>query len=115
MKKAKIKLDVDNDCAGILRKCIKLKCTPSGRYCIPLTDETAADSKMQVLMTVGLDGKEKRKCVLKLHKQFAHPTRKRLSQLLMDAGVEDTEYFRLVEEVTDDCNICRKYKRTPAR
>ena len=96
-------------------KCIKLKCTPSGHFCIPLTDDTTDNDVKQVMLTVGLDDKETRKWVLKLHKQFAHLTVKCLSQLLKDAGIQDTDYFRLVEEVTDSCNICKKYKRTPSR
>ena len=53
--------------------------------------------------------------MLKLHKQFAHPTTKRLVQLLKDAGVNDKEYFDLVENITQECSICMKYKRTPSR
>lgn len=118
MKKAKVKLNVENDCAVILGKNIKLRCTLSGHYCIPLTTEDNYSNVVkQVMFTVGSksDESEKQICVSKLHKQFGHPTVKRLSQLLKDAGIQDTDYFRFVEEITDNCNICRKYKRTPSR
>ena len=115
MKKAKVKLDLGNDSAIILGKYIKLRCTPSGHYCIPLTDESFVGNIKEVLFTEGLDNLEKKKMVLKLHQQFGHPSVKRLRNLLADAGVKDKICFDIVENITDGCNICRKYKRTPSR
>ena len=115
MKKAKVKLDLENDTAQILGKDIKLKCTPSGHYCVPLTDENFSYCVWQVLTNDKSERQEKRKQVLKLHQQFGHPSVKRLRQLLKDAGVKDAEYFMLIDEVNDGCNTCKKYRRTPSR
>ena len=67
------------------------------------------------MLTLGNDEKEKRKKIEKLHQQFGHPTSKRLIQLLKDAGVEDEICNVYAEEVSDACEICMKYKKTPSR
>ena len=51
----------------------------------------------------------------KLHKQFAHPTAKRLKSLLEDAGGYTEEHFKCVDKVTECCEICKRYKKAPAR
>ena len=36
MKKAKMKLDLENDSASIFGKEVQLQCTSSGHYCVPI-------------------------------------------------------------------------------
>ena len=52
---------------------------------------------------------------MKLHKQFCHPRTFRLRKLLQDGGVNDEEFFTLIEEVEKTCDICCKYKRPPSK
>lgn len=52
-------------------------------------------SVKQVLITVGLDDKVKRKRVYNAP-AICSPRKKMLSQLLTDAGIKDAEYIRLV-------------------
>lgn len=43
--------------------------------------------------------------ITKLHKQFGHPSCKRLIQLLKTTGETDQKYFKGIEEITTDCDI----------
>ena len=61
------------------------------------------------MITLGQDGKEKRKNVKKIHHQFGHPSSKRLKMLFKDAELVDKESNSLVEEITDGCNTCIKF------
>ena len=119
MKKGRMKIDLENDTAWVKERQIKLDCTSSGHYRLPLQDLKKMKKKMKeiedVMITLGQDGSEKRKNVKKLHHQFGHPSTKRLRLLFKDAEIEDVESHSLVEEITDGCETCLKFKRTPSR
>ena len=116
MKRAKMKLDMVNDTAIFFgRKVEKLMCTPSGHYFITLSFTKSLKSFSDILLTFDDTEEEKKKALLKLHRQFSHPSARRLKLLLQDANFEDKESFKLIEEITEDCDICKKYKRTPSR
>ena len=51
----------------------------------------------------------------KLHRQFAHPSSSRLLSLLKDAGLFDEDIKAIVEEISKGYNVCKRYKKTPAR
>ena len=112
MKKARMKLDLENDTASILGKNIKLNCTSSGHYCIPLVDEKKIED---IMFTPGCDNKEMKNPKRKLHHQFGHPTCKRLSQLFDDAEIMDERCFLFADEISNNCDVCIKYKNTPPR
>ena len=44
MKKAKVKINMENDTAVIFGKTLKLSCTSSGHYRVPLLDENQSTS-----------------------------------------------------------------------
>lgn len=115
MKLAKVKLDIGNDKVSIFGKDIPVYNTVSGHYCIPLmkSEENTVFVKQTLLTTA--DYMNKKNAILKLHRQFAHPSSHRLKLLLKDAGYTEENYMSLVDEITDECNICMKYKRTPPR
>ena len=112
MKKAGVKLDLENDTAIILGKSIKLNCTSSGHYCIPLYDEKKIEEAM---FTLEGNEKEMKRKVRKLHHQFGHPTCKRLTQLFSDAEINDERCFLFADEISNNCDVCIKYKKTPPR
>ena len=91
MKEAKMKLDLENDSAMIFGKYIKLQCTSSGHYCIPLGDrEVPVQEPHEALINLNKESREQKvKVIDKLHKQFAHPSSSRLLSLLKDAGLFD--------------------------
>ena len=88
MKKAKVKIDLENDCASVNGKHVELQCTSSGHYCIPISDFKEGNKQLhQVLMMEGcgnVDQDHIENHVEKLHKQFGHPSSKRRSQLIKD-------------------------------
>jgi hypothetical protein len=112
MKKAGVKLDLENDTAIIFGVDMILNETTSGHYCVPI------DRDMSVC-AVELDGKlepqERYKTLLKLHRQFAHPPTGRFKALLQDAGIWKEEFQTTVEGIYEKCEVCKLYKRTPSR
>ena len=109
-----MKLNLENDSAVIFGRHVKLTCTASGHYRIPLLDDCKSTHKTgEIMLTITGDEKEKKKKIHKLHHQFGHPSCKRLTQLLTDAGITDDMCFRYAEEVSDNCEICIRYKKLP--
>ena len=116
MKKAKIEIKFEDDTAVIFGRRLKLTCTSSGHYCIPLTDENESrQNTEEIMFTLNGDGKEIGRKVRKLHHQFGHPTCKRLTQLFIDAGITDERCFEYASEISNSCEVCIKYKKTPSR
>lgn len=69
-------------------------------------------------MTSPLTGntdKDSKNIALKLHKQFSHPPPHKLKQLVRDSGVEERDILDKIDEVSSECIICKRYKRTPPR
>ncbi|KAG1681910.1 Retrovirus-related Pol polyprotein from transposon RE2 [Nymphon striatum] len=115
MKKAKMKLDLENDSASIFGKDVDLQCTSSGHYCIPI-DQVKVDVNITASALISTQmTKDKTEVIEKLHKQFAHPSAKRLKTLLKDAGGYTEEHLNCVDHVTEGCDVCKRYKKTPAR
>ena len=115
MKRAKMTLDMVNDTATIFDRKVHLDSTPSGHYFIPLSFTKSSKYLENILLAMGDTTEEKNKDLLKLHRQYAHPSVRRLKLLLKDANFEDKESFKLIEEITDNCDLCKKYRRTPSR
>ena len=46
--------------------------------------------------------------VLKLHKQFAHPAPEKLKKLIRNSGSDDPDVYRLVDEISKNCDVCKK-------
>ena len=116
MKKAKMKLDMENDRASVFGKDVDLHSTSSGHYCLTLEQPPiSVEDTRDVLISAKEESTDKKIIIEKLHKQFAHPTGRRLKALLRDAGVQDNSYEKYVDEISDSCQICKKYKKTPPR
>ena len=47
----------------------------------------------------------------KLHQQFCHPSAKRLIRLVETSGEKDQELNKSIEEVTNNCDYCKRYKK----
>ena len=58
---------------------------------------------------------DKKKVLEKLHKQFAHPSKSKLKALMTDAKVWDEDFKMLAENLYDACEVCHRFKKTPAR
>ena len=116
MKRAKVKLDLENDTAEILGVDVALNHTASGHYCVSINraGEVPVESVCAVKLDE-LDEREKYRAVLKLHRQFAHPSASKLKALLMDAGAWKEGLQDVLDSVYDRCELCKVYKKTPPR
>ena len=115
MKQAKIKLDLEKDTAEIFGKIVYLNSTNSGHYCLPIGNmEVPAESVCAVRLEE-LNKDELHKVLVKLHRQFAHPSEEKLITLLDNAGVWDAQYSMILKKIYDACKICKQYAKTPAR
>ena len=117
MKRMHVTIDMKDDCAMIFGKNVKLDCIPSGHYCISVTkpqnEERNVENVLHVLSKS--NPTDMRKVVLHLHRQFGHPTSRRLKLYFSKAGVEDKEYMKLIDDVSQSCETCPKWKKTPSR
>ena len=46
--------------------------------------------------------------------QFANPNQRNLKDLMIDAGIWDEEYKHLIVKLYDNCEICKRFHKTPA-
>ena len=113
MKKAGMKLNLVNDTAVVFGNEIKLTNTASGHYSVPIY-RTPTRERVHAVM-YSCDKKDHRMLATKLHKQFAHPTSDKLKKLLRDAGKCDKDLLRAVEDISQSCETCLKYKRPHSR
>lgn len=99
MKKAGVKMDLENDTATILGKEIALNLTTAGHYCVPIDKcETVAVSDVCKEETQASEKLSQEK-LLKLHRQFAHPPIKKLVALLKDAKNWKEEYYGTLSDI----------------
>ena len=116
MKKASVKMDLENDTATIMGKELALNLTTSGHYCIPI-DKTV-EVPVENVCAVNLENlttQERYKTLLKLHGQFAHPPKKRLASLMKDAGIWKDDYEKDLDQIENRCELCKVYAKTPSR
>ena len=52
---------------------------------------------------------------MKLHRQFAHASKERLTKLLKDGGCGDKDFLKEVENISDECQFCLKYRKPKPR
>ena len=119
MKQLKMKIDFKNDRVNVNGSVVKLFCTNTGHYCLPLSNFCLdAKSANVVLYTDGLFGitkKEKMLKAIKLHRQFSHASKERLLKLIKDSGCKDKEFVSCVKQCCDDCKICQRFRKAPLR
>jgi transposase InsO family protein len=58
---------------------------------------------------------EKRRILVKLHRQFGHATADRVGRLLKSAGEQSQDTFDLLQDVVDNCDVCAKYRSATPR
>ena len=116
MKKAAVKMDLENDTATIMGKEVALNLTTSGHYCIPIDkSEEVPVEKVCAVHLDSLNNQDRIKTLVKLHRQFAHPPKNRLMALLKDADVWKEEYEEIIEQINEKCDLCKVYAKTPSR
>ena len=128
LKKAGAVIDFLNDKMMFNGEEVDLFETKSGHYCVPIcnkrklvSDYITDDKKPQLVLSVseetlfGQDDNEIKKKAMKLHRQFSHAPGYKLKSLLKKAGFEKEKFLKAVEEVSDNCEICIRYKKPKPR
>ena len=120
MKRARTHLDFETDTVTMLGRRLKLQCTSSGHYFVPIArpslDKNGRDHIVLFVKDVEFKStKEKAKIVEKLHKQFSHPSSKKLHDLAKDAGIKDPEFIEMLQNVPKSCEFCLRYKKAEPR
>ena len=115
MKKAAVKMDLENDTATIMGKEVAINLTTSGHYCIPIdkSEEVPVENVCAVNLEI-LSKQDRIKTLLKLHRQFAHQPKNRLIALLKDADVWKEDYEEIIEQINEECELCKIYAKTPS-
>ena len=87
---------------------VNLQTTSNGHYLLPLL-KVGITPNVYLLESTEGNKKEKFKLMKKLHYQFGHPRSHRLKSLLKNAGITDEEYDQCIDEISEGCEICKKY------
>ena len=80
MKTACFKLNLENDTAEIWGNNIVLDCPTSGHYCIPLNSNKLEECAF-------VKNKSIKDELIKIRKQFAHPSKAKFKSLLVGANI----------------------------
>ena len=119
MKKAGTSINFNNDTAVMLGKKVLLNCTSSGHYYIPISRPPPDRGKLRHIFFLNkIDKKtkaEKLKIATKLHRQFSHPSAKKLCDLVKSTGLRDTEFFEILNDLPLSCETCIRYKKNMPR
>lgn len=119
MKRARTCLNFENDTVTMLGRKVPMQCTSSGHYHIPISRPLPDRGKFkQILFIKEIASKnrlEKIKIATKLHRQFSHPSSKKLCDLVRNSGMRDSEFIKILQELPNSCEICMRYKRAKPR
>ena len=96
MKQMGMQLDFAKDIALIKGEKLQLICTSTGHYCLPLNLTCIDDNSVNFILHLeclnNLPEKEMMSKALKLHRQFSHASKEKLTKLLPDGWCESTEF-----------------------
>ena len=62
-----------------------------------------------------IDNRDDKKIALKLHRQFAHPTSKKLKLIIQKAGINNKNLEKEIDIVSEKCLTCLKFQKRPPR
>ena len=120
MKEVGMNLNFEKDTVTVFGDDIRLRCTSSGHYSLPLTAKCQALDENKpvsdILSSVNLD--DKQAIALKLHRQFAHPPVRRILKLIEMSGdpwQNDDKLKEALRTVSESCETCRNFAKPPPR
>ena len=116
VKRAGTCLNFEDDSVTMLKKKIPLSCTSSGDYYIAITKPLPDKRKFKYIPFIkessSKNTTEKIKIATKLHRQFSHPSSKKLCDLVKNAGGTDPEFIKILQTFPNSCKLCIRYKKT---
>ena len=87
-----------------------------GHYCVPIDKlENIPVEKAYTVRLHKLDSDQQYKAVLKLHRQFAHQSKKKLNTLLRNAGIWRDELKESLKKIYQKCQLCKFYAQALPR
>ena len=109
MKRAGTCLNFEDDSVTMLKKKTPLSCTSSGHYYIPITKSLPDKRNFKhILFIKEISSKntaEKIKIATKLHRQFSHPSCKKLCNSVKNAGMTDPEFIKILQTLPSSCEV----------
>ena len=79
------------------------------------SDYDISDVNEILVLEKELTPTQQRNQIVKIHKQFGHATAQNLKKLITNAGINDSQLLKLVDNVVENCDRCDRYKKPPAR
>ena len=113
LKSLGAKIDYSTDEAIILGKSVVLSKTSVGHHCVSLLPEDLEVVNAVQISNLTLD--EKTKVIRKLHRQYGHPGKRTFMNHLKTAGFWSEDCGSIIEELYDQCGVCKQYAKTPSR
>ena len=120
LQKTDARVDFETNQIIIFNQTLNLTETSGGHYLLSLTRDMDPQSShvQRILLTSPFsdtDDIHNEQKVIKLHKQFAHPSAASLKELLKTAGISNKNIFKLVDSVSSNCGTCKQLKRPANR
>ena len=87
-------------------------------WMFPIQRKNILQQVKHIVFSVNLDnlGEDKlRKHIVRVHKNLAHKSEDQLLKLFKLAGKDTKLVKKVVKNVVETCNICKRYKKTPPR
>ena len=106
-------INTQEDTINLMGENIPMELTSSGLYGIPV-----GDIECEVLNAVCLDEMGEDECsrrLLKLHRQFGHPSLIKLKKLLQDAHIWDDRFSTILGDIYKTCRLCKEFSSTPPK
>ena len=119
MKKAGVVLDLPGDRAQVFGSWVDLDLTTVGHYALPILPSSGRQAVvLEVsLMTLPEVGEEDQleAVLLKIHRQFGHPSIATEENLLKKASKWKKEMTKMLEKIHGSCRTCKLFSKVPPR
>ena len=116
MTRAKSKLNTEDETVTLLGQKIKMILTSTGHFAIPIhTNRHVIETEAKINLFTSTQNMSKDMIARKLHQQFAHPPAERLIRLIKKSDYDNKELNEKIKDISANCTICMKYKKTPPR
>ena len=98
-----------------VKESILLNHVTSGHYCVPTASSKVTIESVNVVNLKTCSQQERYNTLLRLHRQFAHFSTKKLFILLQNPNIWDEIYQTDLDQIKSTCAECTAYKSTPSR
>ena len=117
MQMAGVILDTLNNKVTMLGEVIPLVNTSTDHYAIPIhKNKYVLETNSKIVLLSRKQDLTKKEIASKLHRQFGHPPVIRLQKLLEKSDYNlDEELIKEINDVSNECEICKRYKPAPRR